>query len=204
MNYVCYLMSSLIAITPVLAQEALAQSGRASTLVSGFMVPKVPELRPTTAAESRAADIWNLRAALNVAALQCQFSPYLRTVSNYNEMLRHHSTELNGVMNTLKGHFRRYDGAKGVNSFDQYTTKTYNSFSTLDAQYSFCDAAAQAGREVLTLKRGELGSAARKHVDALRASLLPRDTLPFYDIAIPAPVQLAQIEPPSDKGNRRR
>ena len=28
--------------------------------------------------------VWNLRAALNVAALQCQFGPTLLTLPNYN------------------------------------------------------------------------------------------------------------------------
>ena len=41
-----------------------------------------------TAAELRAHMLWNLRAGLNVAALQCQFSPILMTVPNYNDLLR--------------------------------------------------------------------------------------------------------------------
>ena len=39
----------------------------------------------------RAALVWNLRAALNVAALQCQFAPTLLTVDNYNAMLNDHA-----------------------------------------------------------------------------------------------------------------
>jgi hypothetical protein len=194
----------LMAASPSLAQQPLVPTEAKAPAPSGFMIPKAPQLRTATAAEARAADTWNLRAALNVAALQCQFSPYLRTVNNYNEMLRHHSTELNAVLNTLKGHFRRHDGARGVNSFDQYTTRTYNSFSTLDAQYSFCDAAGQVGREVLTLKRGELGAAARKHVELLRASLLPQESMAFYAINTPSRVELAQIELPMDGRRRRR
>ena len=50
--------------------------------------------RGATPAEYRAHLLWNLRAGLNVAALQCQFSPYLRTVANYNAILAHHSREL--------------------------------------------------------------------------------------------------------------
>ena len=44
-----------------------------------------------TPAEYRANLLWNLRAGLNVAALQCQFSPFLRVVPNYNGILAHHS-----------------------------------------------------------------------------------------------------------------
>src|SRR4051794_21291246 len=44
-----------------------------------------------TPAEYRASLLWNMRAGLNVAALQCQFSPFLRVVQNYNGILNHHS-----------------------------------------------------------------------------------------------------------------
>ena len=47
-----------------------------------------------TPAEYRAHLLWNLRSGLNVAALQCQFSPYLRAVDNYNALLAHHAREL--------------------------------------------------------------------------------------------------------------
>src|SRR5688500_9674406 len=46
-----------------------------------------------TAAEYRSSLLWNLRAGLNVAALQCQFSNYLRAVPNYNAILAHHNVE---------------------------------------------------------------------------------------------------------------
>ena len=185
------------------AQAVTAASTAVTNPASGFMVPKVAKLRATTPSETRADLVWNLRAALNVAALQCQFSPYLRTVSNYNEVLRHHANELNTTMTIMKAHFRRHDGARGVNSFDQYTTRTYNSFSTLDAQYSFCEAAAQIGREVLTLRRGQLSDAASQHIAALRASLLPRETLALYGIYPLAPMQLAQIDEPQERRRRR-
>jgi hypothetical protein len=37
--------------------------------------------------EIRAHLLWNMRSGLNVAALQCQFSPPLMTVRNYNSLL---------------------------------------------------------------------------------------------------------------------
>ena len=39
----------------------------------GFMVPKAVVLRNPTPAEAAANAVWNVRAGLNVAALQCQF-----------------------------------------------------------------------------------------------------------------------------------
>ncbi len=144
----------------------------------GFMVPRAVELRPTTPAEAEANAVWNVRAALNVAALQCQFSPFLATVKNYNDLLKHHGEELARAQATMLDHFKRYDGARGANSFDQYTTKTYNSYSTLDAQYNFCEAAGQIGRLALAIPKNRLGKEAIKLSAASRDSLLERPLAP--------------------------
>ncbi|MGI4877437.1 MAG: hypothetical protein ACRYG4_08115 [Janthinobacterium lividum] len=138
-----------------------------------MMNPLAVKLRPTTPAEAQANAVWNVRAALNIAALQCQFSPFLATVRNYNDLLRQHSDELDRARQTMVAHFRRYDGARAQNSFDQYTSRTYNSYSTLDAQLSFCEGAAAVGREALTVKKGALGTVALRLSDQVRASLTP-------------------------------
>src|ERR1043165_3418031 len=86
-----------------------------------------------TPAEYRAHLLWNLRSGLNVAALQCQFSPFLRTVANYNALLAHHNRELAAAYTVLEGYFRRVNGRTGPRQFDLYSTQTYNGFSALDA-----------------------------------------------------------------------
>ncbi len=125
---------------PAAKPEALAEP-EARVPPGGFMVPKVVALKNPTSAEREANAVWNIRAALNVAALQCQFSPFLRTVKTYNSFLQAHSEELSRAQATMIGHFKRSDGARAQTSFDMYTTRTYNSYSTLDAQYAFCNAA---------------------------------------------------------------
>ena len=139
----------------------------------GLMVPQQIVLRPMTPAETEANAIWTMRAGLNVAALQCQFSPFLGTVRNYNDMLKQHSGELAKAQTTMQAHFKRYDKAKALNSFDQYTTRTYNSFSTLDAQYSFCETASFVGRAALVLPKGSFGNFAMQRNAELRAALTP-------------------------------
>ncbi len=139
----------------------------------GMMTPNAVRLRPTTPAEAEANAVWSVRAALNIAALQCQFSGFLATVRNYNDVLRQHSDELDRARITMIAHFRRYDGTQAQNSFDRYTTQTYNSFSTLDAQYAFCERAALAGRVALTVRKGELGQRAAELRNDVRASLTP-------------------------------
>lgn len=139
----------------------------------GMMTPLAVRLRPTTPAEAEANAVWNIRAALNVAALGCQYSPFLATVRNYNDALRHHAEEFDRARLMMTAHFKRYDGTRAQNSFDRYVTQTYNSYSTLDAQYAFCDAAASLGRTVLTIRKGQLGASAATMRDTARAALTP-------------------------------
>lgn len=131
--------------------------------------------------------LWNLRAGLNVAALQCQFSPYLRTVGNYNGILAHHAKELSRAYTTIGNYFKRtYGAAKGQLLFDDYSTKTYNGFSTLQAQYGFCQVASDIAKEALARPKGQLYLTAQSRVRELRNSLVPAyDQIPRrYDIRL--------------------
>jgi hypothetical protein len=127
-----------------------------------------------TPAEYRASILWNLRSGLNVAALQCQFSPYLRAVANYNGLLAHHSAELAAAYTTLNGYFvRRGGAARGPRQFDDYSTQTYNNFSTLQAQMGFCQTASNILKDALARPKGELIAVARDRMRELRNSLVP-------------------------------
>lgn len=159
------------------------------------LIPQAVVLRATTPVEVEANAVWNLRAALNIAALQCQFSPFLATVRTYNAVLKHHADEFIRAQTTMTGHFKRHDGAKlGVNAFDMYTTRTYNSFSTLDAQYNFCEAAFTVGREALMLPKRGLGTFALMQTPLIRAALAPTPMLIIPPIE-PAANELALLRP---------
>lgn len=162
------------AISAFSAQAAdLTTATDSAPLPPGVMAPV--KMRDMTPAEKRAHQVWSLRAALNVAALQCQFSPFLRTVKNYNLMLPHHSAELASALKTMNDHFVRLDGAKTARkTFDQYTTRTYNSFSTLDAQLSFCQKASDIGWEALAAKKGSYADLAEARLPEVRAALIPK------------------------------
>ena len=156
-----------------------------------------------TAAENRAILLWNMRAGLNVAALQCQFVPngpnhpkesVLRAVANYNGILAHHAVELAAAYQTLEGYFKRIGGAKGPRMFDDYTTITYNNWSTLQAQQGFCQAAASVGRSALATPKGELHLLAQRRMRELRNSLVPAyDVGPVYN---PWPIRVSATFPP--------
>jgi hypothetical protein len=136
---------------------------------TGITLP-MPGAQPK---ELEANLVWTLRAGLNVAALQCQFAPTLRTVENYNNMLRQHSAELQATYATLTAYFKRVGGKGWQNALDQYTTRTYNSFSTLRAQLIFCETAASIGEQTLDESRGHLTEIAVKRMREFRNSLIP-------------------------------
>ncbi len=145
------------------------QRGPVTGAEPGIALP-LPGSQPK---ELQAGLIWTMRAGLNVAALQCQFAPALRTVENYNNMLRQHAAELQGAYKTLGGYFKRVNAKTWQTAFDDYTTKTYNSFSTLQAQMIFCETASSVGRETLEQTRGHLAEVASERMLELRKSLIP-------------------------------
>ena len=126
-----------------------------------------------TPAEYRADLLWNFRAGLNVAALQCQFSPFLRVVQNYNGILAHHSEELAAAYTVINNYFKRVNGpAKATKAFDDYSTITYNNFSTLQAQLGFCETASNIAKAALATPKGHLIDVATQRMRELRNSLV--------------------------------
>lgn len=180
-------MRSVLRITAAIAASSLSVTVQAQELTTTVPAPAVAAplalprgvmgpvvMREMTPDEERAHQVWSLRAALNVAALQCQFSPFLRTVKNYNHMLPHHAGELAAALKTINRHFVRHDGAKAARqTFDQYTTRTYNSFSTLEGQLGFCQKTSDIGWEALDAKKGEYADLAAARLPEIRQAMIP-------------------------------
>lgn len=136
---------------------------------AGITLP-LPGAKPD---ELAAALTWTMRAGLNVAALQCQFAPALRTLDNYNNMLQQHAAELRAAVATLNAYFKRTAGKNAALAFDDFNTKTYNGFSTLRAQLSFCEVASSIGEETMEQPRGRLAAIAAERMREFRSSLTP-------------------------------
>lgn len=164
----------------------------------GIMVPMAVTLVRPTPIEAGAHAVWTLRAALNVAALQCQYSFFLRTVDNYNNMLRKHGSELARAQRVVQGHFLRTVKRGAMASFDRYNTRSYNSFSTLDAQYNFCWAAAQAGQALRMADVGSMRTVAEAMLPKLRAALA--HVPPAAGLAVPPlpPLPAVDLPDPGD------
>lgn len=129
-----------------------------------------------TPKENEANLVWSLRAALNVAALQCDLvAQSTLNVPNYNAMLTDHKPELQSAYDGLSGYFTRIKKSKpaGQNALDQYFTRLYSSFSTVSGILTFCVTAHSVGRDAIFSPRGTLLSVAQNRMTELRASLAP-------------------------------
>ncbi|WP_299647672.1 hypothetical protein [Sphingomonas bacterium] len=163
-----------LATAPASAQFYLKSKAFSGDPVRGDEPGIGPSLPGATPAEVRASLVWNMRAALNVAALSCQFEPTLLTVPNYNAMLVDHRVELKNAFDTLNKYFARTAKTKpaGQTALDQFGTRTYSSFVTVGGQLSFCQTAASIGRDAVFQPRGEFGSLAANRMAELRQTLI--------------------------------
>lgn len=172
--------AGLFAATLVSAAPASAQFFMKSKDLSGAVVrgdePGIAQPLPgATEKEMKAGLTWTLRAALNVAALQCQFEPTLLTVDNYNAVLTNHRAELKDSYETLERYFKRINKTPRAaqTALDQFGTRTYSSFNAVASQYNFCQTSSMIGRSTLYAPRGSFGTVAQERMRELRNSLMP-------------------------------
>jgi hypothetical protein len=167
------LVAATLAAAPASAQLYLSTPDlRSAPIEPSDPLVGLP-LPGATAAEYRAHLLWNLRAGLNVAALQCQFSDYLRAVPNYNALLAHHNVELAAAYTALNNYYKRTLGAKGQKAFDDYSTITYNNWSAAQAQQIFCQTATNITKSALAAPKGQLHAVAQDRMRELRNALVP-------------------------------
>ena len=169
------LFAGIFAAAPASAQFYLKSYDFRGAPVAGTEPELGMPLPGATPAELRAGLVWNLRSALNVAALQCDFQPMLLTVDRYNALLKDHKDELKKSLDTLSNYFVRTAKTKaaGQAAFDRFGTRTYSAFSTVAAQFGFCQTASKIGREVIFAPRGGMGDVAVNYMRELRNSLIP-------------------------------
>lgn len=169
-----FAVSILTSAAPATAQFFLNPpkfpNGPVSGSEPGIMLP----LPGATPEEQRAALLWNLRSGLNVAALQCQFEPTLLTLPNYNAILGNHRAELAASFETLSKYFKRTakTAKEGQTQLDQYGTRTYQGFSAVGAQRTFCQTAGDISEDAIWAPRGALTNVAINRMRELRSSLI--------------------------------
>jgi hypothetical protein len=171
----------LTAVTIAVAQPASAQifwqspDFRGTPIVPGEVGMGIP-LPGASPTEEAAAIAWQLRSGLNVMALQCQFDKTLLAQDSYNGILYNHRDELTKIYKTLNGYFIRTSKTAKIaqDNFDKYGTKNYTSFSTVRAQFGYCQAASNIARATLFAPRGSFQTIAFERLRELRSALVPQ------------------------------
>lgn len=146
-----------------------------------------------TVAEERANWAWQMRAALNVAKLQCKFDPTLLAADSYDGVYINHAVELAGAYDTLRKYFVRTTktARDAQRALDQYGTKTYSGFSTVGNQYGYCQTASRIGKKAQFAPRGAFTIFTVENLRELRNSLgvggeqYFRKTRLLYNMATP-------------------
>ena len=146
-----------------------------------------------TPEEERANLAWQLRAGLNVMALQCQFDRTLLTENTYNAVLTNHKAELEASFAKLGAYFARVNktAKAGQNALDRYGTRTYLGMSTVRGQLGFCQTAANIAHAAIYVQRGSFTTLAIERLRELRNSLIPageqqfRFPVPRVSVGVP-------------------
>lgn len=92
--------------------------------------------------------VWHMRAALNVAALNCQGPVWDQIATNYNKFLGNNKLTLAKISRAIDGEYKaRYPGANALRVRDTKLTDLYNYFSLPPVKQAFCDTALTKSRE---------------------------------------------------------
>jgi hypothetical protein len=163
-----------LAAAPAPAQLYLTQPDfrrrpdRASDPLVGLPLPgatagrisRAPALEPARRPQRR-------RAAMPVL-------DYLRAVPIITACWPTISVELAAAYTALNNYFKRVHGREGPELFDDYSTATYNNFSTLQAQLDFCQTATSIAKSALAAPKGELYPLAQRRMRELRIGAVHR------------------------------
>lgn len=117
---------------------------------------------------------WNLRSALNVAALNCLDPQHAGILENYKTFLTKFERPLRKTSSTILEEFRgRYGRSQGQSQFDGYMTQVYNYFALPPSLDQFCDAAMLVSADSTVVAPADL--------DSFAARALPQLEVVFQD-----------------------
>lgn len=118
---------------------------------------------------STAQTIWNLRSALNVAALNCREADHAAILPAYAALLDRNKRELAAVNKTVTKEFRDRYGSQGQTAQDSYMTQVYNYFALPPAHGQFCKVATRVAAESMQVAPAGLGTFAGRGLQELEA-----------------------------------
>lgn len=114
----------------------------------------VAEVPPPTLAEAGdTAQVWQLRSALNVAALGCARAGDAAISARYNAMLKQHGPLLTQAYLAEEARYRAAHGARWQRVQDQEATRLYNRYANHPEPDRFCKEAGSISNDALRVSR---------------------------------------------------
>lgn len=99
---------------------------------------------------SREEAIWNFRAAINVAALNCQGPVWGVIAQNYNRLIVVHKARLAVANTAVDNEYRkRFAGQNALRVRDTRTTELYNFFAAPPVREAYCNTSLRKSEEAL-------------------------------------------------------
>jgi len=112
---------------------------------------------------------WNMRSALNVAALNCLEPEYDPILQGYKALLKNQARGLSAANKTLESEFRQKYGAGFRDVLDGYMTQVYNYFALPPARKALCDTSLAVAQESLLVAPADLDSFAARSLPRIEA-----------------------------------
>lgn len=157
-----------VVIPPMPFPPLGAAAGMVIPATDDFGIRRTPNYRLTSVQTT-----WNLRSALNVAALNCMKPEHSEILPAYKLLLERHTRKFADTNKELGGAFRSIYGTAYRDTMDDYLTQVYNYFALPPVQKAFCDVALEVSNESLAIQPAEL--------DAFAAVSMPRIEAVFDD-----------------------
>lgn len=151
-----------IAVAPPPPPVVVAPPRMPSPPSNAMMAMALPALRADGLRDTPMRDIddneklWYFRAALNVAALNCQSPQHFRIADDYNLFIKTHKRELDRINKLVEANYRKRYGTGYARIRDTENTQVYNFFAFPPVKYDFCDAALVLGQEANALPSKDL------------------------------------------------
>lgn len=120
------------------------------------------------AAISSAETSWQVRAALNVAALSCRDAVEQQTIASYNNLLVRHRASLAAADAGLKAQYRARYGTGWESRHDRDMTRLYNFFAQPGGHDGLCAEAQALLAEAGTVEPSEFAQFAAYALPRLR------------------------------------
>lgn len=103
---------------------------------------------------------WNLKIALNVAAIGCRGPGSLELIADYNRIIGRHTPMIRSAEAAVIARLGRETRTNGISARDRVSTKLFNYFAQPPAQKQFCRIAGSIARQASGMEAAMLLSAA--------------------------------------------